>query len=263
MDPVKLSPGFSDMTWSYSRLKAFTVCKYGWFLKYLLELPPDPEQFFSSYGRFVHSLLARYLTGESGRGELVAAYLTGFSASVKGEPPSSRVFASYFDGGLDCLQNLSPFPFKVLAVEQKISFEIGGLPFIGFLDCLGQYEDGLTILDHKSRNLKPPSGRKNPTQDDKLLSEYLTQLYLYAKGAKYLSKIPIKYLEMHTFRQKTCIKSQFDAQAYEKALQWAVDTVKAIDKEQNFEPNVDFFHCRYLCDMKNHCDYYKINFERG
>lgn len=263
MEQIQLSPGFSDMTWSFSRLKAFDQCKYGWFLKYLLEVPKGEPQFFASFGSFAHSLLADYLSGKLRRRDLAAAYLTGFSARVPGGAPSSRVFASYFDDGLRYFQNPAPFPFEILAVEQKIRFEIDGLPFVGFVDVIGREEDGLVVLDHKSRALKPPSGRKKPTLDDKMLSEYFVQLYLYSVGVKNEFKMPVKYLEMNIFRKNLCIKSQFDADAFEQAKKWAVETVKAIDREQNFEPNVDFFQCKYLCDVKDHCDYYKINFERG
>lgn len=46
-----------QMTWSYSRIKAFDDCPYRWFLKYI-KCEPGSEMFFASYGSFMHELNA-------------------------------------------------------------------------------------------------------------------------------------------------------------------------------------------------------------
>ena len=63
MGDISYEPIIKDMTWSYSRVKAFDMCPYGWYLKYIQKIR-GKDMFFSSYGSFVHKLLEQYYKGE-------------------------------------------------------------------------------------------------------------------------------------------------------------------------------------------------------
>lgn len=52
-------PLIEDMTWSYSRLSSFELCPYKWFMRYIGGECESP-MFYSSYGKFIHELLAEH-----------------------------------------------------------------------------------------------------------------------------------------------------------------------------------------------------------
>ena len=52
------APVIEDMTWSYSRLKAFEDCPYKWYLRYIrFPKAKGVDQFFADYGTFIHELI--------------------------------------------------------------------------------------------------------------------------------------------------------------------------------------------------------------
>ena len=159
------------MTWSYSRIKAFTDCPYRWYLRYIRGLP-GKDLFFASYGTFLHRLLAQYYKGEALPDQLCKTYLQTFRQAVSGHAPSPAVFSAYFSGGLQYLRCLQPLPYRVLAVEQRLDFQINGIPCVGYVDVLGERDGQLCIIDHKSKQLKPRSRRAKPTKADKVLVYY-------------------------------------------------------------------------------------------
>ena len=70
MADISYEPIIKDMTWSYSRVKAFDMCPYMWYLKYIQRLP-GKEMFFSSYGSFVHKILEMYYKEELAKSRLL------------------------------------------------------------------------------------------------------------------------------------------------------------------------------------------------
>ena len=259
MGDVIYAPLISGMTWSFSRIKQFESCPYAWYLKYICELTPDREQFFSSYGLFMHSLLEQGFSGKSDRDRLVLRYLLGFNNHVHGLAPNSKVFANYFIDGLAYLRNMTLPAFRVLATEQKVRYQIGNIRMLGFIDLLGQDETGLILLDHKSRSLKERSGRKKPTLGDRELDEYMKQLYLYAAAVKQARGVFPTQLCFNCFRKNLLIKERFDEQIYHQTEQWLTDMVQKITYTTDFPPNWEYFKCNYLCDMSGHCEYHEMN----
>lgn len=248
------------MTWSYSRLTSFDDCPYGWYLKYIRSLKSNKEQFFSSYGSLIHELLEQYLKGDADKDVLITKYLTEFREKTKGDVPRPDMKLKYFENGLAYLKNLRPFPFKPLAVEQKVDFCIGKNRFVGVIDCLAEDDTGILVVDHKSHRLKPRSRRAKPTETDKELDQYLRQLYLYSVWViKELKKKPRK-LVFNCFRDDRLIREPFDDGVFHDVQKWASGTIERIKAQEDYPPNIDEFHCRYLCDMKEHCEYYQANF---
>lgn len=253
------APLIRDMTWSFSRIKQFESCPYGWYLKYICELTPDKELFFSSYGSFMHELLERYLTGETGKEATVLAYLLGFHEKVLGRAPSSQIFQNYFSDGLSYLRSLVGFPGRIVATEQKLRFSVSNIPLLGFIDCVVEDDEGLSLIDHKSRALKQRSNRQKPTKSDEELDEYLKQLYLYAAAVKQSYGVFPKTLCFNCFRRNLLIKERFDPQKYAETEQWLVKMVSQITDTSDFHPSWEFFKCNYLCDMHDHCEYHQMN----
>lgn len=245
------------MTWSYSRVDCFDTCRYKWFLRYIddpLGVNSKP-MFYSSYGSFVHELIEGFYKGRYSKGELPMLFLSQFSRRVRGDRPPGNIVQKYIQAGLEYLKSFEPFPYNVVDVEKKVTFSVGGHKFIGFIDYLGERDGELYIVDNKSRDLKPRSRRKKPTQKDMELDEMLRQLYLYSAGVyEEFGKFP-KALCFNCFKNGVFIEEPFSEERYEEALKWAEKTIDKITNATEFYPSLDYFFCRYLCEYQDECCY--------
>lgn len=257
MQPTSYAHIISDMTWSYSRLKAFEDCPYRWFLRYIRCLP-EKELFFSGYGKFMHELLAQCNLGTCTPAQAELAYLTEFRSKVIGDPPNFKVFQNYFQSGLSCLRSLPQYPQSPVAVEENVSFHIDGHAFTGFIDQIDLIGGDFVVTDHKSRNLSARSKRSAATAKDAELDGYLRQLYLYAIAVKQKYGSYPKALVFNCFRSNQRIVEPFCKSACEKAKQWAIASVQTITHESNFAPSPEYFKCRFLCGMQDSCVYRQL-----
>lgn len=258
MSDVSYKPLIQDMVWSYSRIKSFSDCPYKWFLRYIKKYPAKPL-FFSSYGSFVHELIADYLSGKKTRSEVSSEYLEDFSDRVKPRAPNQTIFKNYFRDGINYFRHITRPPNKVAAVEEKVAFEIEGFPFTGYIDIREETKAGdIVITDNKSRNLKPRSTRSTPTKTDLELDDYLRQLYLYSYAVhENCGKFP-SALCFNCFRTNTRIEEPFSKERYENAVVWAKESIERITEEEEFAPDLEFFRCKHLCEMQDHCEYFKL-----
>lgn len=261
MGEVSYKPLIQDMTWSYSRIKAFTDCPYRWYLKYIRHPGQHGKpMFFSDYGSFVHELIAAYYSGEKTAEQVHMEYLTGFNDHVLGRAPNSKVFANYFVSGSQYLKSIRPSENEVIAVEQKVETSVTGTPFVGYIDRIDRDKDGaLLVIDNKSRTLKPRSGRTKPTRADEELDHYLLQLYIYSSFIRDKYGVFPSKLCFNCFRSGIFIAEPFLVEKYEAALRWVSDMVITIENERDFRPNMEYFKCRYLCEMNGQCDYYRLS----
>lgn len=245
------------MTFSYSRLSAFDSCRYKWLLKYIYGVEKIEDSFFSSYGTFIHNLLAKFYRGEGNSDALALEYLANYFYLVRGKPQRNSTAINYFNQGLETIGALEQPLGEVLGVEQKVTWQLGGREYIGYVDLITTDGKNIEITDHKSRDLKPRSKRKSPTKTDQELDEYLRQLYLYcipihAQYGKYPSS-----LNFNCYRTQTLIKEPFHKQKFDEACQWAIDKANEIERNDDWRPTIDFFGCKYLCDVKHECLYYE------
>lgn len=258
MANISYEPIIKDMTWSYSRVKAFDMCPYGWYLKYIQKIR-GKEMFFSSYGSFVHKLLESYYKGELAKNQLLYNYLTEFRKNVTARAPSPAIFKSYFQSGKEYFKNFEPVPYDIKGIEEKIEGDISGVRFTGVIDCRAEEDNGIIILDNKSRKLSPRSGKVKPLKSDEELDQYLIQLYLYAKIVSGMYEKPISCLGFNCFRCKQpLIIEPFSQEKSDMAVQWLTDNVARITKETEFSPDMDYFKCKNLCDVHDHCEYYQM-----
>lgn len=247
-------PLIDEMVWSFSRIECFEDCPYRFFLKYIHKSKDEPR-FYAAYGRFMHELIEQYYCGELSKEDMLFAYLTRFKAEVIGERPPESVVQKYIAGGIEYLQNFSPFPFNMIGVEEKINFTIDGIPFVGFIDYVGEKDGEYYIIDNKSRDLKPRSNRTKPTAKDAELDKMLKQLYIYSAAVEQeYGKFP-KYLCFNCFRTGTFIYEPFIKEKYDEALRWAKQTIKDIRSADDFYPNCEYFSCRYICGVSDDCCY--------
>ena len=253
MGDINYSPLIEDMTFSYSRINSYKSCPYAWFLNYIDKMKKR-DLFYSSYGNLMHDIIAKYYKGEITKSEMPVEFLTRFSTDVKGVRPSASIVEKYVDSSLEYLRNFEEFGLNTVAVEEKVNFQIDGIPMIGFIDYIGEKDGDYIIVDHKSHSLKPRSGRKKPTVKDKELDEYLRQLYLYSTAVKdRYGKFP-KELWFNCYRSGIVIKEPFDEEKYNEAVEWATSTIEEIKGDADFYDNYDYFYCRWICDQALNCE---------
>lgn len=243
------------MTWSYSRIGCFEMCRYKWFMKYICNCS-GKEMFYASYGSFIHKLLERYYKGELKKDDLLPAFITGFSDNVKGERPSDSIVSSYITKGCEYFRNFERLPFHIIGVEKEIKFKIGNREFVGSIDLLGEKDGEIYIIDNKSRDLKPRSKRGKPTLKDLELDSMLKQLYLYSTAIKSdFGKYP-KALCFNCFKSNTFIEEPFVMSDYENAQKWALEMINKIRNTEDFYPSIEFFQCKNLCELQDECEYF-------
>ena len=138
MGEISYRPLIEAMTWSYSRLEIFDDCPYRWFLTYIHTPKLKKEdKFYATYGLFMHDLLEKYYRGENSKEEILIMFLTQFKERTKGTGrPKSATVQKYFQSGIEFIKSLEPMRFKMISVEEKIDFKIGGLNFTGRIDYL-------------------------------------------------------------------------------------------------------------------------------
>lgn len=254
MGEISYKPIIDGMSWSYSRLDSYGQCPYRWFLRYIKECK-ESDKFYASYGSFMHHILERYYNGELSKDDMLLEFLLDFSSKVKGARPKEATVQKYIEQGSEYLKNFQPLPFKMISVENKVEFDIDGIPFVGFIDFLGEEDGEYIVVDNKSRDLKPRSKREKPTAKDKELDEMLRQLYIYSAAVyQRYGKYP-KELCFNCFRTGTLIREPFNIEAYNSAIQWAKDRIREISNDMDFAPNQDFFSCRYICGVSDDCIY--------
>ena len=244
------------MTWSYSRIQSFLKCPHSFFVHYITGEEED-DTFLASYGSFVHQIHELVFSGFLKRGDAASYYLENFADFVHGGIPQ-EIFSSYYKSAYQYFKNMPRFEGEIVGVEKKFNFDVLGHPFIGFTDLITRTDDGLLIFDHKAKNLKPYSGRKKPTKTDVELDEYFRQLYLYAHAIHQVFGEYPKQLIFNCYRTQTMIKEDFHEDKLQDVLLWCDDMIRMIRNYDKWNPDIDFFKCRYLCGLNDRCDYYDL-----
>lgn len=231
-----------------------TVPTDSWFLKYIRKCT-DEDLFYTSFGKFVHKLIEKFYKNGLSNDDLVRLFLTNFSSEVKGERPSENIVKNYINSGVNYFRNMKPFDYNMVAVEKRIDFDIEGIPFVGFIDFIGEKNGEYCIIDNKSRDLRPRSNRSKPTAKDKELDLMLRQLYIYSAAIyEEYGKFP-KTLCFNCFRTNKIIEEEFDIDTYKSTVDWVKSTVEELKNVDDFHPYIDYFMCKYLCGVHKECCY--------
>lgn len=277
------------MRYSFSRLSAFWQCSYQYYLEYIKtpykckkcgdirKLPkgsPPPKlcikcdgsefekvvkenNAFAEYGSFVHELLEKYALGEFAEYELLDRYEDEYPIYVNEEFPYNQyvdLADSYYNAAYAYLENFDGFDYlipnyEILGVEKHFVLEFDSFEFQGYIDLiLKDPDDNIIIVDHKS---------KKTFKNKKERKEYARQLYLYSRYIKEVyGKFPTMLIFNH-FRTGTPCVIYFKENEYNEAIEWAKNTVKAIESHKYWEGDVhiDDFYCNELCSYRNVCEY--------
>lgn len=249
-----------DMTWSFSRLDSFEQCPYEWVSSYIYD-EPERGIFFTQFGSCIHLVSAQYLSGEIEKDMLRSKYVSEFSEMCDGYFPSRKIKSDRFQEGLSYFSSPLSTLFdldkrKILGVEERFEITLGDVPFNGVIDLISE-DGGLVITDHKSSNIRPPSGRKKPTQYDIEREQKTRQLYVYAQAIKEKYGQYPDRLEFNCYRVPQIISIPFNQKDMDATVLWANDRAREISACDYFRPNVDFFYCKFLCDLES-CPYREL-----
>lgn len=254
------------MQWSFSRISSFdSDCKYAWHLKYIDKKSRPDSGFFAAFGTFCHEILEKYFKKELSLKELVDYYKDNFWIVLNMKAPYNLytdIKQSYYEKGLEYFENFEfdHDRYEVLGIEKKVEFEIGGYPFIGYIDLLCRdEEDGkLVLIDHKSASIKVLKSGKISKADREHYLAFQRQQYLYSKAIlEEFGAESIKELRWNMFKDMVWLSCEWNKDEYEAALKWAEDTIHQIEDEESWDmkDKVDFF-CNNLCDVKYDCPLY-------
>lgn len=236
------------MRYSYTKLTSFDECRYA-FYRYYQKNEQGENNVFALYGIIMHSILERYAKGELQITELAETFEEEFNLAISQIMMFGKDLTySYYSKGMEFLENFNGFwGLKPLEAEYHFETPLGEDTFVGVIDLIALDEnDNIIIVDHKSSS----------KFSKKELKDKVKQLYLYSKAIfdKY-GKFP-KELWFNHFKNQHQEKIPFDIDVYNETIKWALAKIQEIEACMEFNPNTsDKFHCCYLCDYRNNCEY--------
>ena len=166
----------------------------------------------------------------------------------------------YYEQGLKYLreQILDLSSYEILGVEKEINFQLtdeeGSYPMIGYIDLLlKDKETGeITIMDNKSASIKFKKNGDPYKADEQHWLEFKRQLYLYSVPFVENGE-EISYLSWNLFRLGIVKTIPWNADEYNAAKKWAIDTIREIKREEEWGYKEDFFYCHNLCSLRGEC----------
>lgn len=256
MGDIIYKPIIENMRWSYSRITTFSDCPFEWFLKYI-EHNDDDKKYYASYGTAMHRTIDSVMSGKSDINNMEFDYLNNYLECISGcEKPEDKIVQSYLRDAMNYTGSFSGFPCEILQTEERIEFDYGGKSFVAIVDAVGKSDDGLYIIDHKSKSLKQRSKRSAPTKNDKEIDRILRQLYLYSAAIeKRYGKLP-DWLCINAFRSGEFIKEPFHKDVFDRTMEELLQQIEYIENVESFPCRDEYFKCRWLCPVSRACDEY-------
>lgn len=248
-----------NFTWSFSRLESFYQCPLAWHKTYI-DCEPKCSNAFAEYGSCCHKILEDYENGSINIFNISDEYDKRFADEVVTDFPYNQysdLKESYYLKGKKYFEEIDlPIgAIEILGIEEKVNFEINGKPFIGFIDLRYKDKDGNVIfMDHKSANITfTKKGLVTKSCQEKM-KKYKYQQYLYTipfieAGEK------VDFLEWNFFNNQKIYRIPWNPKEYAEAIVWARMTIELISKEEDWNPNVEWYYCVNLCDHRDRCEY--------
>lgn len=246
------------MRWSFSRVHGFEICKYEWYLKYIEERDKE-ENFYVSFGKYIHSILENIFTKKIKLKDSVQYYIDNFDETVVIDV-SDSIAQKYFDIGLKYFTILdidSLDKYKILGVEKECIFKIQDFNFVGYIDLLLRHKETneIIIIDHKT--VEYPFTKKGLLKKSKVqfFEDYKKQLYLYCQSVFDEYGVYPSYICLNYIRDNKVFTIPFVKSDFERAKKWVRNTINKIYKEESFPSNLQYFYCHVLCGFKSTCEY--------
>ncbi|MEG0368242.1 MAG: PD-(D/E)XK nuclease family protein, partial [Coprobacillus sp.] len=161
--PEKLSKDITDSLYSshlsVSQIETYNKCPFAYFIQYGLNIYPhrDNQLMPNELGSLVHYVLSICIDQDQDINQLVEDYIRQDDLlSVKIQSSSINLyFIEQLKKDLHITiqiarRQISLSHFRVLSKEEKITDEIKGINFKGFVDRIDQCEEKISIIDYKS-----------------------------------------------------------------------------------------------------------------
>lgn len=154
-----------------------------------------------------------------------------------------------YQQGLDYFSSFNGFgdQYDIVSTEDKFMLDIAGHKFVGISDLILQEKDTgkMVVIDHKT---KSPASMKNDLQ------LYRKQLYIYAEHVKQKYDRYPDEIRFNMIKSMDWIVEPFSLPRHEETLQWVEDMIDIISIESEWRAQPNYYFCRYICPMLQHCD---------
>lgn len=250
------------ITWSYSSVNSYHQCPRSFYLRYI-EPTTKVDNGMAQFGSFAHKILEKYYRKEAEFYELSDIYRDEYKRNVTCKfPPNPYVdlAETYYQDGLNYFNQFEETIDldKIVGVEKKVELNIDGRKFTGVIDLIVKEDDGITIIDHKS---------KKKFDSKKQRADYLKQLYIYGLEVKQSYGEFPKTLAFNLVRAGKLDTEKFNEEALIDAKNWFLTTIDYVYQDEEFPPVMENmsekerkgqeFFCDQLCSVRHLCPYSK------
>lgn len=236
---------------SFTQLRAFSVCPYQYRFAHLLKVPTRGRASFS-YGKTIHNVLERFLKENNKRKQTLNQLLKIYKGQWLDEwYESPRQKEEYYGVGERALKKFfADFkenkPEIVIingrpALEQNFNLKINGSTFIGKIDRIDKAGEGVELIDYKTGAFK-----------QKLSSDDKQQLLIYQMACEEIFKLKPEKLTYYYLDEGEKVSFLGTEKDLAEQKQKMLEQIKAI--ENSHFGATPGWHCRY-CDFKEICGY--------
>ena len=251
--------------YSHSRISTFEQCRYKYKLQYIdrvkVDVPTTVEAFM---GKRVHETLEKLYSDlkfckENSLPDLLKflqeEWKKNWHDNVvivrKGMTPENYLLMA-IKFVSDYYETYEPFTEKVIAIEKKISIDLGeGYKLIGYIDRL-DFGDDYEIHDYKTNG--------NLTAQEYLDKDRQLALYALAIKNEFPDAKDVKLVWHFLAFNKEMYSSRTD-QELEDLKKSVIDLIKEIESCKKFEPKESAL-CNW-CDYKEICPRFKHSYSSG
>ena len=241
-DPVVEGFDAGKVVWSPSRLKTYLSCKRKYYYRYIQKIEAPKEERLNE-GLFLHQVLDRLFESDTYYEE-EAQMQHRLEKLLYTLHPNDDAKAAYQK--LLWAQKLKPFVAKqiahfqngwrVVAREEEIAGEIGGLRFKGRIDRMDQHESGTLVLDYKSGSTAEAQKVKNFES----LTDFQMSIYHHLLAPRY-QNVTLAFVKILEEGQIEEIK------ALEEKNELLAEHIVALKQTQSF--------VAHKCELLQTCKY--------
>lgn len=246
------------MTWSFSRIHAWELCPYAFYLKYI-EGRDGESNYYASNGKCMHQVFEAILSDKISIDECTEYYAAQYDLIC--EKTKQSIMDNTFEKCIDYLcviNDLDKTRYEIIGVELKLVFKIKKYNFVGYADLVVKDKQNgeILLIDHKQA---PHFMKKDGTPLKSQLENFLAyrhQMYIYCKGLKECFGIDVNKIVWHHFKddgELTIIP--FNQEEFDETMEWAIDTITKIKRDKTFINKPSYMMCTSLCDYRNNCEY--------
>lgn len=209
----------------------------------------------------MHGILERLFKKEISPMDALNYFADNFDDTLA-DFDNEKLKGKKFDAGLLYWQNMADrfddliANMEILGVEKRVDFQYKGHKYMGRIDLLfrDKRDGALIVCDHKSA--ASVIGKKGQVlkSEKKKLDGYVKQMALYSYPIIQEYGEEPKFWLWNFFNDGVVYKRPFSKKEMQDALDWSVETIKAIERDETFAANRQFFYCSKLCDFRESCE---------